>query len=87
MLSLSDIQDLISQTFLDGNTALAGIAMFGIVIIAIFGLLRSAFMALLAGMIAALFFTVSGVLPSELAVLMIIVSVLGLAYTARNSWS
>lgn len=87
MLSLSDIQDLISQTFLDGNAALAGIAMFGIVIIAIFGLLRSAFMALLAGMIAALFFTVSGVLPSELAVLMIIVSVLGLAYTARNSWS
>ena len=87
MLSLSDLQDLISQTFLDGNTALAGIAMFGIVIIAIFGLLRSAFMALLAGMIAALFFTVSGVLPSELAVLMIIVSVLGLAYTARNSWS
>ena len=87
MLSLSDIQELISQTFLDGNAALAGIAMFGIVIIAIFGLLRSAFMALLAGMIAALFFTVSGVLPSELAVLMIIVSVLGLAYTARNSWS
>lgn len=87
MLSLADVQDLISQTFLDGNTALAGVAMFGLVIIAIFGLLRSAFMALLAGMVAALFFTIAGVLPSELAVLMIIVSVLGLAYTARNSWS
>ena len=87
MLSLADVQDLISQTFLDGNTALAGVAMFGMVIIAIFGLLRSAFMALLAGMVAALFFTIAGVLPSELAVLMIIVSVLGLAYTARNSWS
>ncbi len=87
MLSLSDVQDLISQTFLDGNLALAGIIMFGFTILALFGLLRNAFLALLAGMVVALFFTVAGVLPTDLTILLIIVSVLGMAYTARNSWS
>lgn len=87
MLSISDVQDLISQTFLDGNMTLAGIIMFGFTIVVLFGLLRNAFLALLAGMVVALFFTVAGVLPTDLTVLLIIVSVLGMAYTARNSWS
>lgn len=87
MLDLKDIQDLVANTFMGGSAELAGIAMFLLVIVAVFGLLRNAFMALLVGMGVAMFFIAFGVLPTELAILMIIVSVLGLAYTSRQTWS
>ena len=87
MLDLKDIQDLVADTFMGGSAELAGIAMFLLSIVLVFGLLRNAFMALLVGMGVAMFFTAFGVLPTELAILMIIVSVLGLAYTSRQTWS
>jgi len=47
---------------------------------------KNVFYALLIGMAATLLFTTMGILSTEIAVLLIIVSVLGLAYTSRGMW-
>jgi hypothetical protein len=84
MLSLNDVINLVGDEFLDGNTAIAGIAIYILAIVVVLGLTRKPFFALIVGMAVTMIFTAMGVLPTELAILMIIVSVLGLAFTARR---
>lgn len=86
MLSLNDFQDLLAGTFLDGNLELAGIAMFLVAIVLVFAITKDKYMALIVGMGITMFFSILGILSAELTVLMIIVSVLGLAYASRNVW-
>lgn len=86
MISFNDIQDILAGTFFDGNMELAGIAIFLVAIIGILGITRNPFYALLTGMGVTLMFSVMGILSTEVTVLMIVVSVLGLAYTSRNIW-
>lgn len=88
MLSFSDIQNMIAGNFFDGNTDLAGFVMFGAAILLILAITKgNTFYALIAGMVAAMFFTAVGILSTELSILLIIVSVLGLAYTSRSVWN
>jgi len=76
---------MIAANFFDGNADLAGFVMFGAVILLILAITKgNTFFALIAGMVAAMFFTATGILSTELAILLIIVSVLGLAYTSRS---
>lgn len=84
MMSLNDVQNLIAENFLDGNMELAGIGIYIITILAILGLTRQPFFALIVGMAVTVFFSVLGILATELTILLIIVSVLGLAYTSRT---
>lgn len=84
MMSLNDVQNLIAENFLDGNMELAGIGIYIITILAILGLTRQPFYALIVGMAVTVFFSVLGILATELTILLIIVSVLGLAYTSRT---
>lgn len=87
MLSLNDFQDLLANTFLDGNLELAGIGMFIAVIVLVFAITKGdKYMALIVGMGVTMFFSVLGILSAELTVLLIVVSVLGLAYASRNVW-
>lgn len=66
---------------------IAGIAIYILAIVAVFGLTdRNGFMALIVGMAVTMVFSLMGVLSTELTVLLIIVSVLGLAYTSRAIW-
>lgn len=88
MLSFKDIQDLVASNFFEGNGDLAGIVMFMAVIGLILAITRgNAFMALIIGMIATLFFSAVGIISTEVTVLLIIVSVLGMAYTSRGIWA
>lgn len=84
MMSLNDVQNIVAENFLDGNMELAGIGIYIITILAILGLTRQPFYALIVGMAVTVFFSVLGILATELTVLLIIVSVLGLAYTSRT---
>lgn len=86
MISFNEMIDLIAQSFFDGDMAMAGIVAYIIAILAVLGLTREPFYALIAGMAVTMFFTVTGTLSTELAVLLIVVSVLGLAYTSRSVW-
>jgi len=86
MLSVNEILDLIANTFFDGNVNLAGIVMYIAVLVLVITVSKNVFYALLIGMAATLLFTTMGILSTEIAVLLIIVSVLGLAYTSRGMW-
>lgn len=87
MIGIKEFQDIIANEFLDGSTELAGISMFIMAMIVVFALAgKNPFMALIVGMGITMFFSIMGVLSSELTMLMIIVSVLGLAYTSRSVW-
>lgn len=86
MLSFNDIQELMADTFFDGSTEIAGIVIFITAILGILAITRNPFYALVTGMGVTLLFTTIGILSTNIAILMIIVSVLGLAYTSRNVW-
>ena len=86
MLSFNDLQDLIANSFFDGNMDVAGIVMYIAVLVVVITVSRNVFYALLIGMAATLLFSVMGILSTEIAILLIIVSVLGLAYTSRGIW-
>lgn len=86
MLSIFDLQDLVSTEFFDGDLQLAGMCMYVLVLVAIFALSRKTSQTLIISIPVTLIFSVLGVLSVDLMVLLIIMTVLGLAFTARNVW-
>lgn len=86
MLSIFDLQDLVSTEFFDGDLQLAGMCMYVLVLVAIFALSRKTSQTLIISIPVTLIFSVLGVLSVDLMVLLIIMIVLGLAFTARNVW-
>lgn len=86
MLSIYDLQDLIGQAFFSGDMAIAGMVMYAVLLIAVFALTRNITQSLILSLPCTLIFAALGVLSTDLTVLLIIVTVLALAYTARNAW-
>jgi len=86
MISLNDITELLGLGFFDGDMELAGIVIYVMALIIIFALSRNVFNTLLIAMPVTLIFSMLGVLSTDIMILMIIVTVLGLAYVTRNSW-
>lgn len=86
MLSLFDVQDLISTSFFDGDLQIAGMVMYAAVLIVVFAVSRQTTQTLIISIPVTLIFTALGVLSTDLMVLLIVVTVLGLAFTARGVW-
>lgn len=87
MIGLNDLQDLIGSTFFDGNEMIGGIVIYTVVLAVLFALSRrNTTQALILSLPATLVFTTLGILPTDLMILLVIVTVLGLAYTTRNIW-
>lgn len=86
MLSIFDVQDLVSTSFFDGDLQIAGMVMYALVLIVIFALSRQTTQTLIISIPVTLIFTALGVLSMDLMVLLIVVTVLGLAFTARGVW-
>lgn len=86
MISLNDLQDIMAQSFFDGNLAIAGIIIFAAVLCLVFALTRNTTYALIISLPVTLIFSMLGILTTDLMILLIIVTVLGLAYTTRDIW-
>lgn len=86
MLSIFDVQDLISTSFFDGNLSLAGMVMYILVLLVLFALTRKTQQTLIIAIPVTLVFSAIGVIPTDLMILLIVVTVLALAFTARNVW-
>lgn len=86
MLSFTDIQELVSTGFFDGDMQIAGIVMYVLVLVAIFALSRKTTQTLIISLPVTLVFSILGVLSTDVMVLLIIVTVLGLAATAQKVW-
>lgn len=86
MLSFTDIQELVSTGFFDGDMQIAGIVMYILVLVAIFALSRKTTQTLIISLPVTLVFSILGILSTDVMVLLIIVTVLGLAATAQKVW-
>ena len=86
MLSIFDIQELVSTGFFDGDMQIAGICMYILVLIAIFALSRKTTQTLIISLPVTLVFSILGVLSVDVMILLIIVTVLALAATAQKVW-
>lgn len=86
MLSIFDIQELVSTSFFDGDMQIAGIVMYILVLVAIFALSRKTTQTLIISLPVTLVFSIIGVLSTDVMILLIIVTVLGLAATAQKVW-
>lgn len=85
MIGLLDIQKIIADAFLNGDVTIAGIIMFSVVLAVLFMLFnRNVFIALILALPVTLIFSMMGVLSSDLTILLIIITVLGLAINSMS---
>lgn len=85
MITLSDIQYMLGDTFFNGDMTLAGLGLFAFGMILVFVLTKNVFQSLVIGLVFTAIFSYMGVLTADMMILLIVVIVLGLAMTARNA--
>ena len=85
MITLTDIQYMLGDTFFNGDLTLAGLGLFAFAIILVFTLTKNVFQSLVIGLIFTGIFSFMGILTADMMVLLIIVIVLGLAMTAKTA--
>lgn len=86
MLSIYDFQDLVSISFFGGDMNIAGMVIYVVVLMAVFALTRKTTQTLVLSIPVTLIFSAIGVLSTDLLVLIIIVTVLALAFTSTKVW-
>ena len=86
MISLFDLQDLIGTSFFEGDMQLAGMVMYVVVLLIVFALTKKLQQSLIVALPVTLVFSAIGVLSMDLTILLVIVTILALAFTARNIW-
>lgn len=87
MITLSQFQSLLADYFFEGADVIAGIVIYVVILAIIFVLSkRNMTTALIIGLPVTFIFSLMGILTNDMMILMIIVSVLGLAYTTRDIW-
>ena len=87
MLDLNDITQILANTFFSGNTDIAGMVIFTIALAIVFIFVKKVFAALVISLPLAFIFSSLGIVSQELMILLVIVAVLGLAFTSRKIWS
>ncbi len=85
-VQINGIVQAIADQLFGGNTAIAGVIVFTVTILAIFLLIREPLPVLLIMMPVALIYRLLDILTTDVTILLIIVSVVGLALIARNMW-
>ena len=75
------------STFFDGNVMVAGLVMLCCVLAVVMAISKSAFTTLVIAIPTALIFSYLDLIPDQITIVLILVCVLGLAYTARGTFS
>lgn len=79
MLTFSEFQDAVASTLFDGNTALAGLAIYAVVMLLIFVIARDSTISLIGAILVAFVFSLLGILGSEVLILVIAVAAIALS--------
>lgn len=87
ILTISDFQSILGATFFNGDLTIAGLAMFAFLVAIVFYVTRNVFQSLIIGLPIMLIFGQLGVITNDMMVLLIIITVLGLAMTAKSTMS
>lgn len=85
MISLDDFQTILANTLFDGSMTIAGIVMYAAVMIFLFSILKKTFVFLIAMIPATLVFYYLNILTMDLTVILIVITVLGLAVTSPKA--
>ena len=86
MITLQQFQDILGDSFFSGDMAIAGIVIFVVIMAVVFVVLqKNVFAALVISIPLSLVFMMMGILSAELAMILIVVSVLGLATVAKKT--
>lgn len=85
MITLTDIQYMLGDTFFNGDMSLAGLGLFAFALILVFVLTKNVFQSLIIGLVFTGIFSFMGIVTTDMMVLLIIVIVLGLAMTAKTA--
>ena len=86
MIEFGDLQEILAEGFFSGNLEIAGILIFAAVLLIIFALTRKVTQALIIALPITLVFSMMGMLTTDFMILLIIITVLGLAYKTKDSW-
>lgn len=84
MIQLVDLFQIFADAFLGGNTLLAGLIVLVAVLAITLSMTRSVFVMLLVAMPTTLVFSYMRVIPDEITIILLVVSIVGLAYSARG---
>ncbi len=86
MIDVTTLMGLIADSFFAGDTGIAGMVMFSIVMMVVFAMfMKKSLVVPFAMMLPiTLIFTALKILPETMTILLIIVSVVGLAVTAKD---
>lgn len=87
MIDLTSITQMVANTFTGGNTEIAGMLIFTICLAIVFIFVKRVVAALIVSMPMSYIFFALGIVSQEMMVLLIIVAILGLAFTSRKIWS
>lgn len=87
MLQFGDVQVLLADFFFGGNTTIAGLIMFTVVIGVLFALVHNLTATLIVSLPITLIFSSMGIISGDLMILIIIITVMGLAMVARSTMS
>lgn len=85
MLQITDIQTILAENFFAGNTVIAGLVIFVVVLMVIFSISKNLLASFLIALPVILIFSTLGIISGDMMILLIIVTVLGLAITAKSS--
>lgn len=84
-LGLNDINSILADVFFNGDTTVMGLVIYTVVLAILFGMKRNIFQSLLLSLPMTLVFAFLGILSTDLTILLIIVTVLGLAITSSRA--
>ena len=84
MIQFSDIVEMVANGFFDGNVMVAGLVLLCCVLAVVMAISKSAFATLVIAIPTALIFSYLNLIPDQITIILILVCVVGLAYTARG---
>lgn len=84
-ISITDFIQISANNFANGDYTLAGLVIFSLVVLAIFILTKRIFVGFVCMIPLTLIFSYVGAIPSTMMVILIVVSVIGLAISSRKA--
>ena len=86
-LGLDDINSILADVFFNGDTTIMGLVIYTVVLAILFSMKRNVFQSLLLSLPMTLAFAFLGILSTDLTILLIIVTVLGLSITSTRAFN
>lgn len=86
MMDFKNILQVIADSMFGGDLTIVGLLAYSVIILIVLGLTRKAFPTMIIALPVTFVFNLMGFINQDMMILLIIIVVLGLAWTSRNVW-